>query len=75
MHMPTGSPCTNTELNPLKAMLCYNQTSARNLPHLPQARHVFCNFLALVPRKALEDRIRALGCSIPGPRLSPISTR
>jgi transposase len=40
--------------------------------------HVFCGFLAPVLKKALEDRIAALGRSAarpPGPRLSPIWIR
>src|SRR5882724_9801836 len=58
---------TNNDLSPLEAMLCYK--------HLFQARpifhkldetirgHVFASFLALVLKKALEDRISALGRS------------
>jgi transposase len=61
---------TNTELNPLGAMLCYKQRWAveqtfRTVKHLlatrpifhkldePIRSHVFCNFLALVLKKAL----------------------
>jgi transposase len=68
---------TNTELNPLKAMLCYKQLwtveqTFRTAKHLFATRpifhkldetirgHVFCSFLALVLKKALEDRIAAL---------------
>jgi hypothetical protein len=68
---------TNTELDPLEALLCYKQLwtveqtirTAKDLfAHVPQARrairgHVFCSFLALVLKKALEDRIAALGRS------------
>jgi transposase len=69
---------TNTELNPLEAMLCYKQLwtveqTFRTSKHLFATRpifhkldetirgHVFCSFLALVLKKALEDRIAALG--------------
>ena len=69
---------TNTELNPLEAMLCYKQLwtieqTFRTTKHLLLTRpifhklddtirgHVFCSFLALVLKKALEDRILALG--------------
>src|SRR5260370_604826 len=69
---------TNTELNPLEAMLCYKQLwtveqTFRTAKHLLATRpifhkldetirgHVFCSFLALVLKKALEDRIAALG--------------
>jgi transposase len=69
---------TNTELNPLEAMLCYKQLwtveqTFRTAKHLLVTRpifhklddtirgHVFCSFLALVLKKALEDRIAALG--------------
>ena len=68
---------TNTDLNPLEAMLCYKQLwmveqtfrMAKHLPDLPFPHkldetirgHVFCSFLALVLKKALEDRIAALG--------------
>ena len=68
---------TNTELNPLEAMLCYKQLwtveqTFRTAKHLLASRpifhkldetirgHVFCSFLALVLKKALEDRIAAL---------------
>ena len=37
--------------------------------------HVFCSFLALVLKKALDDRIVASAAQAPGPRSSPISTR
>jgi hypothetical protein len=70
---------TNTDLNPLDAMLCYKQLwtveqTFRTAKHLLSTRpifhkldetirgHVFCSFLALVLKKALEDRIAALGC-------------
>ena len=69
---------TNTDLNPLEAMLCYKQLwtvehTFRTAKHLFSTRpifhkldetirgHVFCSFLALVLKKALEDRIAALG--------------
>src|ERR1700730_4948453 len=69
---------TNTDLNPLAAMLCYKQLwtveqTFRTAKHLLSTRpifhkldetirgHVFCSFLALVLKKALEDRIAALG--------------
>ena len=68
---------TNTDLNPLEAMLCYKQLwtveqTFRTAKHLLATRpifhkldetirgHVFCSFLALVLKKALEDRIVAL---------------
>jgi len=68
---------TNTDLNPLEAMLCYKQLwtveqTFRTAKHLLSTRpifhkldetirgHVFCSFLALVLKKALEDRIAAL---------------
>ena len=68
---------TNTDLNPLEAMLCYKQLwtveqTFRPAKHLFETRpifhkldqtirgHVFCSFLALVLKKALEDRIEAL---------------
>ena len=68
---------TNTDLNPLEAMLCYKQLwtveqTFRTSKHLFATRpifhkldetirgHVFCSFLALVLKKALEDRIAAL---------------
>ena len=71
---------TNTDLNPLAAMLCYKQLwtveqTFRTAKHLLSTRpifhkldetirgHVFCSFLALVLKKALEDRIAALGRS------------
>src|SRR6516225_7648865 len=69
---------TNTDLNPLEAMLCYKQLWAveqtfRTAKHLFSTRpifhkldetirgHVFCSFLALVLKKALEERIAAAG--------------
>jgi len=69
---------TNTDLNPLEAMLCYKQLwtveqTFRTAKHLFATRpifhkldetirgHVFCSFLALVLKKALEDRIATLG--------------
>jgi transposase len=69
---------TNTDLNPLEAMLCYKQLwtveqTFRTAKHLLSTRpifhkldetirgHAFCSFLALVLKKALEDRIAALG--------------
>ena len=69
---------TNTDLNPLEAMLCYKQLwtveqTFRTAKHLLSTRpifhkldetirgHVFCSFLALVLKKALEDRIAAIG--------------
>lgn len=69
---------TNTDLNPLEAMLCYKQLwtveqTFRTAKHLLATRpifhkldetirgHVFCSFLALLLKKALEDRIAALG--------------
>ena len=69
---------TNTDLNPLEAMLCYKQLwtveqTFRTGKHLLATRpifhkidetirgHVFCSFLALVLKKALEDRIVAVG--------------
>jgi hypothetical protein len=71
---------TNTDLNPLEAMLCYKQLwtveqTFRTAKHLFSTRpifhkldetirgHVFCSFLALVLKKALEDRIAALARS------------
>ena len=71
---------TNTDLNPLEAMLCYKQLwtveqTFRTAKHLFSTRpifhkldetirgHVFCSFLALVLKKALEDRIAAVGRS------------
>src|SRR5262244_346551 len=67
---------TNTDLNPLEAMLCYKQLwtmdqTFRTAKHLFSTRpifhkldetirgHLFCSFLALVLKKALEDRIAA----------------
>jgi hypothetical protein len=69
---------TNTDLNPLDAMLCYKQLwtveqTFRTAMHLLSTRpifykadetirgHVFCRFLALVLKKALEDRLTKLG--------------
>jgi transposase len=69
---------TNTDFNPLEAMLCYKQLSTveetfRTAKHLFSTRpifhkldetirgHVFCSFLALVLKSALEDRIAAIG--------------
>jgi transposase len=71
---------TNTDLNPLGAMLCYKhlwtvEQTFRTAKHLLATRpifhkldetirgHVFCSFLALLLKKALEDRIAALGRS------------
>src|SRR5438309_5682528 len=71
---------TNTDLNPLEAMLCYKQLwtveqTFRTAKHLFETRpifhkldetirgHVFCSFLALVLKKALEESIAALGRS------------
>ena len=71
---------TNTDLNPLEAMLCYKhlwtveqtfRTAKHLLATLPIFHkldetirgHVFCSFLALVLKKALDDRIAALGRS------------
>ena len=71
---------TNTDLNPLEAMLCYKQLwtveqTFRTAKHLLATRpifhkldetirgHVFCSFLALVLKTALEERIAALGRS------------
>jgi len=68
---------TNTDLNPLEAMLCYKQLwtveqTFRTAKHLLSTRpifhkldetirgHVFASFLALVLKKALEDKIAAL---------------
>jgi hypothetical protein len=88
---------TNTDLNPLEAMLCYKQLwtveqTFRTAKHLFSTRpifhkldetirgHVFSSFLALVLKKALEDRIAApeafskAGRAGPGPKSSPIST-
>ena len=69
---------TNTDLNPLEAMLCYKhlwtvEQTFRTAKHLLASRpifhkmdetirgHVFCSFLALVLKKALDDRIAAVG--------------
>ena len=77
---------TNTELNPLEAMLCYKQLwtveqTFRTAKHLLASRpifhkldetirgHVFCSFLALMLKKALEDRIAALGRSASWPEI------
>ena len=77
---------TNTDLNPLEAMLCYKQLWTveqifRTAKHLLSTRpifhkldetirgHVFCSFLALVLKKALEDRISALGRSGSWPQI------
>ena len=71
---------TNTDLNPLEAMLCYKRCGWWSRPsgplkHLLSTRpifhkldetirgHVFCSFLALVLKAALQDRIAALGRS------------
>jgi transposase len=75
---------TNTDLNPLDAMLCYKhlwmvEQSFRTAKHLLATRPIFhkldetirgyvcCSFLALVLKKALEDRVASLGrvCSWP----------
>ena len=77
---------TNTDLNPLEAMLCYKQLwmverTFRTAKYLLSTRpifhkldetirgHVFCSFLALVLKKALEDRISALGRSGSWPQI------
>jgi hypothetical protein len=77
---------TNTDLNPLEAMLCYKQLwtveqTFRTAKHLFSTRpifhkldetirgHVFCSFLALVLKKALEDRIAAFGRSSSWPEI------
>ena len=77
---------TNTDLNPLEAVLCYKQLwtveqTLRTAKHLLATRpifhkldetirgHVFCSFLALVLKKALEDRISALGRSGSWPQI------
>jgi Transposase DDE domain len=69
---------TNSDLNPVEAMLCYKQLwtveaifrtsksllATRPIFHQLDATirgHVFCSFLALTLKKALEDRIAALG--------------
>src|SRR5262249_55499790 len=71
---------TNTDLNPLEAMLCSKQLwtveqTFRTAKHLLSTRpifhkldatirgHVFCSLLALVLKKALEDRIASLARS------------
>ena len=65
-------PRTNTDLDPLAAMLTVEQTF-RTAKHLLATRpifhkldetiggHVFCSFLALVLKADLEQRIAALG--------------
>ena len=77
---------TNTDLNPLEAMLCYKQLwtveqTFRTAKHLFSTRpifhkldetirgHVFCSFLALVLKKALEDRIAAFSRSASWPEI------
>jgi transposase len=77
---------TNTDLNPLQAMLRYKQLwtveqTFRTTKHLFATRpifhkcdetirgHVFCSFLALVLKKALEDRIEALGADYSWPEI------
>jgi hypothetical protein len=77
---------TNTDLNPLEAMLCYKhlwtvEQMFRTAKHLLATRpifhkldetirgHVFCSFLALVLKKALDDRIAALGRSDSWPEI------
>jgi hypothetical protein len=77
---------TNTDLNPLEAMLCYKQLwtveqTFRTAKHLLSTRpifhkldatirgHVFCSFLALVLKKALEDRIAAFARSGSWPQI------
>ena len=77
---------TNTDLNPLEAMLCYKQLwtveqTFRTAKHLLSTRpifhkldetirgHVFSSFLALVLKKALEDRIAALGRTASWPEI------
>jgi transposase len=77
---------TNTDLNPLEAMLCYKQLwtveqTFRTAKHLLSTRpifhkldetirgHVFCSFLALVLKKALEDRIAVLARSGSWPQI------
>jgi hypothetical protein len=70
---------TDTDLNPLEAMLCYKQLwtveqTFRTDKHLFSTRPIFhkldetirghvCSFLALVLKTALEERIAALGRS------------
>jgi transposase len=73
---------TNTDLNPIEAMLCYKRlwtveaifrTSKSLLATRPIFHqldetirgHVFCSFLALTLKKALEDRIAGLGRTAP----------
>src|SRR4029077_17794697 len=77
---------TNTDLNPLEAMLCYKrlwtvEQTFRTAKHLFSPRpifhkldetirgHVFCSVLTLVLKKALEDRISALGHSGSWPQI------
>src|SRR5215813_3533622 len=77
---------TNTDLNPLEAMLCCKQLwtveqTFRTAKHLFSTRpifhkldatirgHVFCSFLALVLKKALEDRIAAFARSGSWPQI------
>ena len=77
---------TNTDLNPLDAMLCYKhlwtvEQTFRTAKHLLATRpifhkldetirgHVFCSFLALLLKKALEDRVAALGRSSSWPQI------
>src|SRR6202008_1521728 len=77
---------TNTDLNPLHAMLRYKELwsveqTFRTTKHLFATRpifhkldetirgHVFCSFLALVLKKALEDRIAALARSGSWPQI------
>jgi hypothetical protein len=77
---------TNTNLNPLEAMLCYKQLwtveqTFRTAKHLLSTRpifhkldetirgHVFCSFLALMLKKALEDRIAALARAASWPEI------
>jgi hypothetical protein len=67
---------TNTDLGPLDAMFCYNldrEQTFRTAKNLLTTRpifhkldetirgHVACSFLALILKKALEDRIAELG--------------
>jgi hypothetical protein len=76
---------TNTDLNPLEGMLCYKQLwrveqTFRTAKHLLSTRpifhkldetirrHVFCSFLTLA-KKALQDRISALGRSGSWPQI------
>jgi hypothetical protein len=79
---------TNTDLNPVEVMLCNKQLwIGTNLSHRQASPfdpsdfsqtgrndpgHVFCSFLALIVKKALEDRIIALGASVLGLASSPI---